>query len=451
MMNALSDKIYVKRQRLLYIIVAVLVFEGVARKLFPPLGVLIFFLKDILCMLAVYWLAEQRIKSNSNPLLARWGALAILFVPLLFNTLFYDPMLVFFGGKQYLLFAVVAIMVPLAFPPSKFEDFKRFVAFVAVLVVPTTIVAGIQNSLPPSHWLNKSVAGESLEHFSAAGKLRVSSTFSFTGQYSYFLNLVTAFIALRFFLPPVSNRKTLRRFVGILPIVFALMLLVGAFVTGGRTAVLGCGAVIALGFALATLRAPKTFLGKGLLVFAVIVAGLMITRSVKPEFFAAYEQRSQGFRGMSQNEEVQERVLESFMGWNDWLWDQSWRSIFMGNGLGVMSNGSDQISFYAAGIRAGGFWTESDFASSIWEGGLYMVVVWYGFRLMFIVMCFKVWNSMRSPVLVSCCSFLLGYVIIIGLIGTIGIQPPLAIWWWLAVGSVFALKGFDEQKNILKI
>lgn len=446
-----GDKIYAQRQNLLYLIVGVLVFEGIVRKLVPALGVVVFFLKDILCLLAVYDIVQRKTGVASISIYHQWKKVAILFFPLFINTLFFDPALGFFGAKQYLLFTVTAVLVPLTFPAHRLNEFKRFVAFVALMLIPTSLVAMLQISLPPSHWLNMSVGGDSLENFSAAGRLRVSSTFSFTGQYSFFLNMVTAFLAVRFFLPYSSKNRFLRQISTLVPLILGVLLLIGAFITGGRTAVLGCGAVILIGFIFSAWRSPQLFFRKGVMIFSILLVALLLTRAVKPEFFEAYDQRSKGYGGVSQSEEVQERVLDSFMGWTVWFWDQDWRSIVLGNGLGVMSNGSDQLSSYAAGVRAGGFWTESDFASSIWEGGLYLVFIWYGFRIAVIVACFRVWRTIKSPTLITACSFMLAYVIIIGLIGTLGIQPPMALWWWLSVGAIFALKGFDDNKNNLKI
>jgi hypothetical protein len=70
------------------------------------------------------------------------------------------------------------------------------------MIIPTTLVAVLQNSLSSSHWINLSVGGESLEAFSAGGYLRVSSTFSFTAQYSWFLVAESFFLAASFFMPP---------------------------------------------------------------------------------------------------------------------------------------------------------------------------------------------------------------------------------------------------------
>lgn len=447
-MNQSPQKTYTLLQNLLYFMVGLLVFEGVTRKLIPALGVVIFFLKDILCMVSLYLVAQFKLGKKSGFLFDRYKLIAVLFFPVLINTLFYDPLLLFWGAKQYLLFVVTGLIVPIAFPPEKFEEFKKFIAFVVALIIPTTLVAMLQNSLPPSHWLNMSVGGESLEGFSAAGQLRVSSTFSFTGQYSFFLNMVTAFLAFRFLIPYVSNTKFGKQMKGTLPVILGMLLLIGAFITGGRTAVLGCGAVVVLGFVFASIRSPKFLLGKGVVIFIGLALVLVLARLIKPEFFAAYDERSQGYGGMSQNEEVQGRILGSFLEWTEWFWFQDWRSVLFGNGLGVMSNGSDQISAYAAKVRAGGFWTETDFPSSLWEGGLYLAVIWYGFRISVIVSCINIWRSLRSGNLTTACSFLVAYVLIIGLIGTLGIQPPVAIWWWLAVGSIITLKNMDDYNGL---
>ena len=432
-----------KYQKLLYALISILVFEGILRKLAPTsIGPIIFFLKDILCLTAFYFIAKVKLASTLKLLYSRWVAVVIAFCPLLIYTAMLDLPLSIFAAKQYLLYVAAGLLVPMAFPPDAVEKFKRFSFFFAALVIPTTLVAVMQNSLPASHWLNRSVGGESLEAFAAAGFLRVSSTFSFTGQYSWFLNAVCAFVLLNFFLP-YYTKTSLKWMV---TLAFGISFMIGVFITGSRTSVIGSGGCLIIGFLLASWKAPSLTISKGLIAATIMFVSFTLARTVRPQYFAAYDKRSSGTKDISHEEEIQDRVLDGFTSWTTWFWEQEPTAVLIGNGLGVMSNGADRVSVYAYFIRATGFWTEGDTATTAWEGGLYLLTVWYGFRLIIMALCFNLWRKIKQGKYAVPASFLLANVIISGTIGNLGMHPPVSIWWWLSVGSIVALQGFDKYE-----
>ena len=455
-MNALSmyniekvdieQKIQQKSEMLLYAMVFTLVFEGFLRKLVPPLGTLIFFAKDILCVVGLYYVNKTLLAGSSFTIFEKWKTSVLIFIPSILFTAIIDPILAIFGLKQYLLYMVVGVLMPVAFPAKKIESFKKLVLFVTTLILPTTLVAVLQNSLPATHWLNVSVDGNSLEGFAAAGYLRVSSTFSFTGQYSWFLNLVTPFLAAIVFWPKqkgvvVKRAWLLKIYCGVAAVSF----MIGIFITGGRSAVLGCGVSIVLGLILSALKSPGKIVVSalvGLLVFAALYGGI---RSVKPEFFAAYEARSSKQDDDStQSDEIKNRVGGSFLGWTKWVFDQDIASIVFGNGLGVISNGSEKISEYAAYRKdnIGKIDIEGDLPTTFFEGGMYLAIVWNSLRLWAIWYCFKVWRSVKQKDWAVLLSFLLGYVIMNACLGQIGKQPPLNMWLWLTVGAVAVINNY---------
>jgi hypothetical protein len=444
-----EEKLRLNIKRLVYAIVILLVFEGLLRKLVPSIvGLVIFFLKDILCIIALIFIGKARakLKADSLRLFKIWKILPLLLIPLLINTLFKDSLLPLFGLKQYLLYISVAFLVPLAYPPGRYKEFKRFIIFVTFLIIPTSLVAILQNSLPPTHWLNLSVGGDSLEAFSAAGYLRVSSTFSFTGQYSWFINLTCVFLVFRVCMPIKPSGFFFNKINNYLLALISILLIIGTFITGGRTAVLGCGACLFIGFIFASIKSPRKFILQGSVILLGLLLCLGALRAIKPEFFAAYDQRSEGNEERSHSEEIEERVAGGFFGWTTWFFKEETIQILFGNGLGVMSNGSDKISSYANVIRQS-LWTETDLATIVWEGGLYLLIIWYGLRIWVIGLVLKIWRNMKVEKTGVALSFLLAYIIITGLYGTISAQPPLAIWWWLTVGTFFTIDNFYQNKN----
>ena len=431
--NSTRSKVALQCERMLYALILILVFEGIIRKLFPVLRTPVFFLKDALCLGILLKIATLKLTGIMAKLRSAWFIMFVMFLPLLHFTTFKDPILALFALKQYLLYIITGITVVVAFPENNEERFRRFLFFVALMICPTTIVAILQNALPPSHWLNLSVGGNSLEAFSAGGFLRVASTFSFTAQYSWFLVAASFFLATSFFLPPEKLFGLPRGFKNHIYFLLALMLVISAFITGGRTAVLGFASTFLLGLLFIFHKWPG-FLIKGGLAIAAALIILTVIRSAKPEFFKAYDERSTGNAGRTHEEEMTTRILGGFTEWTEWFQKQDDTSIWFGNGLGVMSNGSAMVSTYASEIRENGFWTEGDIATTFWEGGIYLALIWYGFRLWMIFMCYHLWRKLRSKSYSMAAAIPLAYIVIQGIMAPLGIQPPLSIWWWFAIG-----------------
>jgi hypothetical protein len=449
-MDNQQEKLRVYIKKLLYVLVFVLIFEGLLRKVLPSaLGLLVFFLKDILCIMGIFAISKAKLNGLALKLFKNWKTVMLIFIPPVVFTVFHDPILSIFGLKQYLLYMIVGVMMPFAFPPDKMDEFKKFVVCICLALIPTTGVAVLQNSLPANHWLNLSVDGGSLEGFSAAGRLRVSSTFSFTGQYSWFLNMACAFLAISFFWPKAEVRGKAKNWQIIYFIATGVSLMIGVFITGGRSAVLGCGLCLVIGFAFAAFKSPGQIMSKGLIAIAVFILLLGGVRAVKPEFFAAYDERSSDNGSGAQSAEMVDRIQGNFFNWTNWVFEQDIVAIMFGNGLGVMSNGSEKISQYAYDLKFEETGTESDFDTTVYEGGLYLTVVWYAFRLWMIIFCLGIWQKIRRKEWAVLLSFLLSYVILNASIGAVGKNPPINIWLWLAMGSVLIIKNYNDQQDKL--
>jgi hypothetical protein len=326
--------------------------------------------------------------------------------------------------KQYLLYPVVALGFVTAFEYSPLSEIVRMMRRVTFLIVPTTIIAVIQQHLSPDHWLNLSVEGAQLGNFSSAGHLRISSTFSFVAQYCAFLNfaLVTAVVSLH-------GLGALRRwqqlfFIAMLPAIFLC-----SYMTGSRGAVMGNLGALAIGIGLIILRLDLRNTIRIIGIGTGILIVIFTCQFFDPDLFSTYSVREQG-RLVGVSDEIMDRVYDSFFGWTNGVIGVP----VLGYGIGIMSNGSDQFSQYADIYRAKGAWTETDFATTLFEGGPYLIIVWYGFRYFVIFdTTRRVLSRLRADVAVPA-AICQGFVIIIGLLGTLSIQPPIAIWWWLGVG-----------------
>lgn len=433
-MNSYSEhsKLVVRSKQLLYAMVITLVFEGILRKLVPSaISIIIFFVKDILCILGLYIILSNKLTGVPKRILSKIRIIIILMYPLLCYNLFFDPILFIWAAKLYFMYAIMAVLTTIAFPYRDINNFKRFIYFILVISIPTVMVGMLQLKLPPTHWLNRAVGGASLEGFSAGGILRVSSTFSFTGQYSFFLMFAGTIFFSNYFLITNSNSKKSN----ILLIIIGILLVIGCFTTGGRTAVFGVFVVFGIGV-LITLKKSLFVIKKLIVPLLLLMFCLPLIRVLKPEYFAVFEKRSEGKGGS--NEETLERILEPFTHLK--------KATFFGNGLGVMTNGVEKLSFYAANIRSS-VWTETDFATIVWEGGFYLVLIWYGFRIYLIFYSIKLLSTIKNKNYFSAAAFLVAYIIVQAIVGTLTLQPPLAIYFWISFGLLNCIQQFDKARN----
>jgi hypothetical protein len=402
-----------------------LVFEGLARKLnIHGTSTPIFFFKDLLVVVLGVQILILKRPAAVDFLWVAYMVELVLFIPLLVATAAHDPLLAVFGVKEYLLYPIVAFAVFTGFEKVTMGEVIGFFRWLALLLLPTTALALIELRLPASHWLNMSVEGDSLEGFSAGGYLRVSSTFSFVAQYCAYLN-ATVFILMI----ALQNMKTMGFFKKSVFLSLIPLLVISSYVTGSRGAVLVNCVIIGLaaGLCLMTLQARSA------IRIMVIIGGLLITLSVSkyafPDAFTAYSTREEGhFLGATS--EIQQRIYSAMF---DWMRD-AFTTPALGYGLGVMSNGSDKLSSYASATRAFS-WTETDFATTLFEGGLYLIFIWYAFRYFVIYQVVRRFLATAGSDLSVPASFCVSYVMIVGFTATLGIQPPIAIWWWLAVGT----------------
>jgi hypothetical protein len=414
---------------LLFSLVLVLTFEGLLRKMAPKAGeIALFFLKDfVVGLIWIYVLLLPKARPIQFFLRA-YSTIAILFLPVVIITALHDPLLALFGMKQYLLFPVVAIGMFLAFEDASPEMLMAFARWSALLVIPTSLVALLESRLPPDHWLNLSVGGQSLEGFSAAGELRVSSTFPFVAQYCMFLNAQLFFV-----LATVSQMKSFKGLWKLIYFSLPVFLILGSYITGSRTAVVGNTVILGLGLLLVMSKGQAGRAVYASFLVVVLYIAFVVLQHYFPSSFAAYSEREEG-RLLGFSDEVQTRTSGAMFGWfTNYLADAP--PSFFGYGLGVMSNGSDSFSAYARSWRGGGGWTETDYATTLFEGGFYLMVVWYGFRYFIIFETTRRYLAGVSKEFVLPAAFCQGYVILTGFQGTLAIQPPAAIWWYLAVGA----------------
>ena len=425
-----------KQLKLISALTLLLIAEGLLRKLLPPLALAIFFLKDLLILSMCLQLILRNRTEAGAKLFSLIAAAGFGLIPCVVTTAAHDPLLALFGFKQYMLYAVVAVGACEGFEFAGIATLDRFSKRFVATVLATGSLAILQVFLPPGHWLNLSVGGDSLEQFSSGGRLRVASSFAFVAQFCYYLVFLSSLIPLA-----VSMRTSGTSGFRPLSVIFvSLTTVISLFITGSRTAVMGAATTYAVGGVLLSIvRGGKGF--ANLVMMACLLACAVYgARLAVPEAFAAYDSRT------SAPESFKDGVLGRVVnGLTDWTKSATDTPIF-GSGLGLMANGVEKISSYASSIRSNGFWTETDQATVLYEGGMHLMLIWYGLRAWIIFSTLGVVFRIRDARLCSGACFLWGFVAVQGAVGTLSIQAPLAIWWWLAVGILVAIEQLDQRQ-----
>ena len=411
------------------------VLDGILRRIAgPKLSVPLFFVKDVLvgaCFVLALRVSNAGSPRRKKALMAfAVAASAILILPFLKTTVNGGIILALFGYKEYALYPFLAYAIYTICVATGKKPMEHGVWIIAAIVVPTSLLACIQLRLPADNWLNMSVAGGTMEDFSAAGYLRVSSTFPFVAQYSMFLTFASAPVCWSAM--STSTKTGILRLV-VRPWIVIPAYIVGIFITGSREAVWGCAAITCVASCVIVRRATLRNIVQLAALLMGSVLSLIVMKEINPDAFEAYSIRTAGTYNYSHEQEMTERIWHSLVGWASDI-----DFTILGNGLGVMSNGSQLLSKYAADARID-YWTETDLANTYYEGGAYLIFTWMALRALVVAWSVKQVWSIRNQSQFVTAAFLAGFITVQGLYGTLGIQPPLAIWFWGGVGLIAAM------------
>ncbi|HWB54491.1 MAG TPA: hypothetical protein VG722_09870 [Tepidisphaeraceae bacterium] len=357
-------------------------------------------------------------------------------------TALHDPILALFGAKQYFFYPVVAAAMTIGYGTREGESALRNDAkIVACFLIPITALSLIEILLPADYWINTGIGGNPLDMFSAGGRLRISGTFASGGQFCYFLNAFAFIGCIWIFGSTRSRRGKLGNF---LQITVIACYGISTFATGDRTAVWGDAAVLAIGSAIALFKGTSLATIKLPVYIAIGIVITIVARDIVPYAFDAYNARSSGEATYSHRQEMTDRIVDMLVGWTKGTPEAP--PTFLGYGVGVMSNGSYMVSGYANEWRAGGFWTENELATVLFEGGWYLIVIWEGFKIAVITASIFLVNRIRRPEWLIVSSVACGFVVVYAVIAQISNQPPAAIWLWLACGTVMAVARIEGMK-----
>ncbi len=430
-------------QRGITALLTLVIVEGLLRKILPSLSIPLFFAKDFAILYLGLKASLGKLPEAGQRILSWQIGLLVLMLPCILDTTIRDPVLGGFGMKQYCLFPFVGVAFCAAYLPDQGRALAKLLKFLALSIIATSALAMLESRLPSSHWLNTTPEGESLAGFAAGGKLRVSSSFVFVAQYCMYLNGMVGILASFIMLRKVERGFWYR----MLPVIILCFFIVGVFITGSRTAVIGTLVITMTGSGVLLLGSGASKAIRVFFFLGIAFLAYMTIHMLFPEAFMAYEARSQDSGGTSHVQDVMARVVSGLIDWTGSIKTTP----ILGNGLGIQSNGSERLSPWASLLKARWGWMETDQHMVLFEGGIYLVAIWYSFRLFVILYTGICLLEMRDPLKATSAAFCWGLVLVEGAVGTLSTQPPLAIWWWTSIGLILCLREYDKMVPLQKI
>jgi hypothetical protein len=170
-------------------------------------------------------------KKTALPLI--WGGLALIVCVQAFNLRIPSAAVGILGVRNYLLYSVLLVMVPMAL--QYVQRHRRLVTIVGIAVIAPVLILGFyQYTMPVDHWINRYVAvGAPVAK--VEGDPRITGTFSYIGGMGSFLVFSLAF-GTAVFVAGIRRGDRWYQIVG--PPLFALALVV-APMNGSRSVVFG--------------------------------------------------------------------------------------------------------------------------------------------------------------------------------------------------------------------
>ena len=281
-------------QQMILGVFVLLVFEGALRKwALPSAQAEIYFLKDLLLVLAYIGFVIQRPASRSVLQDERPITIVLVFVFIyslmeVFNPNSPSVLIGLIGLKAYFLYAPLAFILPYAIK-SRTHLFWLIWCYL-LLAIPVAILGFIQVAAGPESGLNTYVShteGESLlAQFGASYELvRTSGTFSYITGYTTFLTVI-ALLAIGF-----NSAQGWRLKNNLVPVT-ALVLVVGAmFTTGSRTTFYSLFATAPL-FLILGLRAGVLTTNVAVRLCALLPLIVFAAMNLSPEAVQAFSHRA---------------------------------------------------------------------------------------------------------------------------------------------------------------
>lgn len=426
------------------LVMVLMVFEGALRKwAFPGLQAYLYFVKDLLIMLAFGGFLLARTPPSAHQPLLSSLTLLLMISGLYFFVHVAHPnipaiLIGVLGLKNYMLYAVLAYMVPYVFHSN--ADLERKLTVYMILMIPVAALGLLQFSLPPDHFLNVYVQHDDTEMQIATfggtteeARVRASGTFSYIGGYATF---VTAMFLLSFACAigarPASG-------MAIVAYILLALTVMATFTTGSRAV-----------FFMTLMMTPPILVlmvsrGAVSMVAAVRIAVAASVIGGLTSLFASDAIDAFSTRATTSDSNI-DRLLSPFTETLEAL-----NAVpFFGVGIGT--------THAAAGtIMASGSWTnawwlqnlffEAELARVAVEVGLpgFMLVV--STRIALLALALRLTYGLRSRLFKAIGSTICVYIAL-QLVSNLINNPTAGLYYWFAIGLLLALYRLEhEQAN----
>jgi hypothetical protein len=337
------------------------------------------------------------------------------------------------GLKAYFLYVPIAFILPYAFKSR--EHLFHMIWRYLVLAIPIALFGLIQVAAGPDSSLNTYVSYSENPvgptQFGSENIARAAGTFSYISGYAAFLTFI-AFLAIGYNL---ANGWRIKN--NIVPIL-ALSLVVGAmFTTGSRAAVytlIATSPVILLLAASGRILPTRTAVRLCLLLPIVAFVALNLSsRAVD-----AFTQRA--------NEAVDstaDRVL--------WPVYQTIWALSEGPALGMGIGTTHPSTFTIMGTQEarwlGDLFTEGEAPQVTVELGLIGLILIYLPRFLIIGLALRWALSFKAPAYRALGIVLTTHLTVVGLVGQIVFNATAGLYYWGAVGLLFAMRRFEQSSR----
>ena len=226
---------------LIFIVYALLIFEGVLRKwALPGMHSILFFIRDPF-VLATYILAiKYRMWPRWTPIFTAGCVMAVVFIPLAIVQSFLgniSPLVTIYGWRNYFYYLPFAFIIGEQF---RGRDLSRLIRYSLLASIPIAVLCYQQFRSPPEDVVNLAMGG-SAPMLVSHGIVRTSGTFTVAAAQSLFIGSVFAMLLTVWLLP--RKWRPLNQFELLLSS-FAIMT---SFAVSGSRSVLVQVAMVAIG------------------------------------------------------------------------------------------------------------------------------------------------------------------------------------------------------------
>jgi hypothetical protein len=414
------------------------VIEGAIRKwLLPGLQAQIYFLKDIVLVIAYASFFASRPLSGAQlktmrPLTALLALSLAYFGIELTNSNSPSVVVSMIGLKEYLLYMPLVYVIP--YSVSSSDDLERKLKTYLILMSPFVVLGLVQFTFPSDHWINGYLNRDGEELIKGAGfsgeftNVRAAGTFSYISGFSAFLTVI-------FYLAAGLAAKNQWRLSGnVWPLVILVVTLAAMFTTGSRGPIWGL---------VATWPLVVSIWGSGRLLSAATLGKMVVAAvgvSIGALFLAADAFDAYAYR-QGHADDPLTRVLAPVTE----VYAAMQVMVPFGTGIGSTSSGAPTLVGTADFWWLNGNFFEVETARVLQETGLIGFILVYAARLWLLIKAITLGVRFRTPLYVGLSGVIAG-LFLQDLAGVVINNATAGLYHWFAAGLLFAMYRLERKR-----